>query len=395
MQLIDTQSGAETKAPVSGATRKMGGAILAAALTLPGVMPSVAQAEGAPENGLIGLRYLYYRDYQPNLDRIKVSAPSLYFLIPFGGSWSLSGSGVSDAVSGASPRWHSSVSSASNMRDLRNAGDLRITRYESRSSYSLSVSGSKEHDYLSRAASALANFSTEDNNRTWSVGVGRAWDKINPVNEIVTDATRYTTDMMVGVTQVLTPTDIAQVNLTHARARGYMNDPYKIVDQRPSERNQTALQLRWNHFFTQSGHTLRLGYRYYSDSYAVKAHTATTEYIMPVSNGWTFTPLARYHQQSAASFYYDPVYDPVLGAPYPPSYLSNPTALMSPDQRLSAFGAGTIGARVAKQLDATWTWDMRVEFYQQRGSWRLFGTGSPGIEPFSAWIIQTGVTKTF
>jgi hypothetical protein len=68
---------------------------------------------------------------------------------------------------------------------------------------------------------------------------------------------------------------------------------------------------------------------------------------------------------------------------------------MSPDQRLSAFGAGTIGMRVAKQLEGGWSWDIRAEYYEQRGEWRLFGTGSPGLAPFSAWMIQSGVAKTF
>ncbi len=393
MQLSDTSTPAVATG-VKRTTRALGGAILGAALALPGVAPPV-HAEGAPESGVIGVRYLNYRDWQPGFDRIQVSAPSAYFLVPIAGSWSVSGSGVMDTVSGASPRWHSSISSASHLADFRRAGDLRVTRYESRSSYSLGVAGSTEHDYLSKAVSGQATFSSDDNNTTLAVGFGRAWDVVNPVNEVVSYQHKSTSDMLLGVTQTLTSNDILQVNVTYAMSRGYLNDPYKLVDQRPNERNQAALLLRWNHYFDGPGTTLRLAHRFYSDTYGVRSNTSTVEYVMPGAGGWTFTPLLRYYSQSAANFYYDPVYDPTLGAPYPPGYGNNPTALASADARLSAFGAATVGARIAKDFDETWTADMRVEYYQQKSSWRLFGTGSPGLAPLSAIFVQTGVSKRF
>lgn len=378
-----------------GLGARLGGAILGAALALPGLAPVAAQAETAPEHGQIGLRYLQYRDWQPGLSRISVHAPSLSFLAPVAGTWSIAGSFVQDSVSGASPRWHTSIASASRMSDLRNAGDLRVTRYYSRSSWSVGYSSSSEHDYDSQALSATASFSSDDNNRTWTIGAGRSWDRINPVNQIVTDERRFTTDLMVGVTQVLTPRDLVQLNLTHARGRGYLNDPYKLPDSRPRERDQTALQLRWNHHFEDWRTTLRLGHRFYSDSFGVTGNTTTVEYVIPRSNGWTVTPTMRYHTQSAAKFYYDPVYDPVLGAPFPPGYATNPNGLYSADQRLSAFGAVSIGIRVSKAMEGGWLADFRADYYQQRGQWRLLGTGSPGLAPFSALLLQAGVNKTF
>ena len=40
------------------------GSVVAAALSLPGAMPSVARAETAPEQGSVSLKYLYYKDFQ-------------------------------------------------------------------------------------------------------------------------------------------------------------------------------------------------------------------------------------------------------------------------------------------------------------------------------------------
>jgi len=39
--------------------------------------------------------------------------------------------------------------------------------------------------------------------------------------------------------------------------------------------------------------------------------------------------------------------------------------------------------------------DLELAFYRQRSDWHFGGGGSPGLEPFSARWIQTGVSKTF
>src|SRR5690606_2334135 len=358
-----------------------GAAVLVAALALPGVVPA-ARAEAAPDSAQIGFKYLNYRDSQPGLKRVSVDAPSVSWLLPVAGSWSLAGSYTLDSVSGASPRWHSSISSASRMSDFRRAADLRVTKYLARSTFSFGTAYSTEHDYRSNSYSLQATFSSDDNNTTWAVGFGRALDRIDPVNGIVADEQKRTTDFMLGVTQVLTPNDIVQANLTVARGRGYYSDPYKQVDQRPRERNQSALMLRWNHHFDGLGASLRTSYRYYDDSFDVQAHTTSAEWVQPLPRGWTIAPSIRYHTQSAARFYDDAVYDPLLGEPFPPGYLANPAGFYSADHRLSAFGALTLGIKVSKAIDKNWNADLRYEIYEQRGSWRIGGTGSPGLAPF-------------
>lgn len=374
--------------------RNLGAAVLAAALALPGVCPS-AHAESAPENASIGLKFLHYGDSQPGLKRITVNAPSMDFVLPIAGHWALAGSATYDSVSGASPRWHSAVSSASHMEDERKAFDLKLSRYFSRASVTFGTSFSTEHDYESTSYSLLGTLSSDDNNTTWSAGFGYSDDRINPVNNIVTGETKRTWNLLVGVTQVLTPSDIVQANLTYASGNGYYNDPYKMVDNRPRSRDQTALLLRWNHHFAERNATLRTSYRLYHDSFGVTAHTLGAEWVQPLANGWTVTPSVRYSDQSAASFYYAPNYDSLLGEPFPVGYLSNPTGYYSSDHRLSAFGAVTLGIKVGRQIAKDWSADVRLDLYQQRGSWRLLGKGSEGLAPFSAHFIQFGLKHRF
>lgn len=370
------------------------GAIIAAALALPGVHG--AHAESAPERGELAVKYLQYQDAQPGLKRISVRAPSLYVLAPLSPQWAIEGSLVSDSVSGATPRYHSAISGATpRMSDERHAGDVKLTRYFERSSYAAGLSHSSEHDYDSTALSFDASFSSDDNNRSWTVGVGHSSDKIGSTNDATLHEKKRTTEFAIGVTQALTATDLVQVNATYNLGRGYYSDPYKEPDIRPRVRKQGILLARWNHHFEGPGATLRSSYRFYRDSFGIRAHTLGTEWVQPVGATVTLTPSLRLYSQSAAWFYYDPVYDADVGAPYPPGYFTNPPQFISPDQRLSAFGGATLGLKLAVKLTPEWSADVKAERYAQRSNWRIGGSGSPGIDPFRATFVQLGLATRF
>jgi hypothetical protein len=366
------------------------GTVLAAALALPGI----AAAQGAPTEGLVAFKFLHYQDQQPGFRRVSVSSPSLYALVPLGPAWSVEGAFVVDAVSGATPRYHSSVSSASDMSDTRAAADLKLTRHFRRAAVGLGLAYSGEHDFKSSAGSIDLRLSSDDNNTTLALGAGYTSDRIDSTGGAVAGESRRTADLLLGLTQVLGVSDIARFNLTHARGRGYYSDPYKLLDVRPRERDQTALLLQWNHHFGGVDGTLRSSYRYYGDSFGIRAHTFGFEYAQALGAGWLVTPAVRYYTQSAADFYFDPDYDPVLGPPFPRGYLTTRPAYTSADQRLSAYGGVTAGLRIDRRFGA-WSVDLRYDYYEQRGQWRLGGQGSPGLEPFSAHMIQFGVSRRF
>lgn len=377
--------------------RSLTGSIVAAALALPGIVatvaavaPAPAQAESAPEQAVIGLKYLDYNESQPGLKRIKVRAPSAYLLTPVGSKWSVEGSAVHDDVSGASPRYYSDVSGASVMHDKRNAGDLKVTRYFERSAFGLGASYSKENDYLSRGLSFDARLASADNNTTFNAGLGYTNDRINPTNRKVENEKKRTTDLMVGVTQAWSSRDLVQANLTMGFGRGYFSDPYKLYDSRPNKRDTKALLLRWNHRGDNWPGTLRSSYRYYTDSFGVRAHTAELAWVQAVGRSVTFTPLLRYYTQRAASFYYDPS---TSSSTYPGPDVW--TTHMSNDQRLSAFGALTWGLKLDWKITERWSADVKYERYQQRSDWRIGGDGSPGIAPFTANWLQLGLNAAF
>ena len=120
------------------------------------------------------------------------------------------------------------------------------------------------------------------------------------------------------------------------------------------------------------------------------ANTLNPHWAQTLPGGWVLTPGLRYTAQSAAFFYFDPVYDPLLGRAVSPGYLLNRSAFYSEDQRLSAFGAITAGLKVSKASPDGWIIDGKAEYYEQRGDWRIGGDGSPGLESsrprYTRWV---------
>lgn len=393
------------------ATDRMGnrpyGKVVLAALALHGgLAPVEAVAETAPEHGVVSLRYLRYKDQQDvkvrypdyngsepsKFERVTAKSPSLHVVAPVGTTWTIEASAVYDDVSGATPRYYSDVSGATpkpGMEDKRTAGDVRISKHFSRGGVSVGVSHSSEDDYRSTAVSVEGRVATPDNNTTFTLGVGHSEDKINPTNDAVDNEAKRTNELIVGVTQALSPNDLVQLNATYAQGEGYYSDPYKRFDNRPDRRKQAAALVRWNHFVNEVDATVRAGYRYYQDSFGIAAHTFEASWVQPVSSWLWITPSARYYTQSAADFYYDPVMD----ANYYPRPLV-PQTFSTADQRMSAFGAVTVGIK-AEVRWADWTTDLKYERYEQRSDWRSFGKGSPNIDTFSADSVQIGVSRKF
>ena len=62
----------------------------------------------------------------------------------------------------------------------------------------------------------------------------------------------------------------------------------------------------------------------------------------------------------------------------------------SPDQRLSAFGAVTVGLKLDYRIDRDWSVNAALDRYEQRSNWAL-SSGSSGLAPLHANVLQLGV----
>ena len=359
-------------------------ALFAAAIALPGVLPSTALAESTPTEGVFSLSYYNYRDWQPGASRMSVQSPTMFMLVPISDSLALQGSLVYDAVTGASPYFFNALSQAS-IGDYRTAGDLKITKWFGRWAVGVGGAVSSEQDYLSRAGSVDVRYSTPDNNTTYAFGVGGAYDTINSVNGVAVNEHRYSLEFMGGITQVLNANAIVQSNLAYYTGHGYYSDPYKSLDQRPSERRTVAWLTRYNQAFVEQDGVLQLSYRLLFDSFGDHSNMMEVAWVQGLPQGWSIAPNIRYIAQHGASFYFNP--------PFPVGYVDgqNYTA----DTRLATWGAFTVGLAAAKVFEKGWSAYAKYQYYMQRPSWYIGGTGSPDILDFSARWFEVGFSKTF
>jgi hypothetical protein len=395
----------------------LGAALVAAALLLPS--EQLAYADTAPERAVVSLKYLNYQDSQSGLghsvtdtisgasgggsilssvsgyqERIGVQAYSVMAVIPLAGEWSVGTAYTSDSISGASPAYHSS--GLTMMKDLRRAVDVQLTRYLSDGRMSVGTSYSSESDYISRGISFQGSLATEDKNTTFTLGGSFTDDSIHPVNKPALDEKKEVVAGLIGLTKVLTKQDIVQINLGYSNGRGYYTDPYKSEDNRPQRRNSMTAMARWNHHFDDNGTdgTARLSYRYYLDTFGIRAHTLDAEYVQPLHNGWTLTPLLRLYTQNEADFYLA-VSAAEKADPKKQRVHSASSVYYTEDQRLSAFGAVTLGLKVSKQFSKDWLVDVKYEHYEQRAEWSLSSGDDMGLAPFSARSIQVGLSREF
>lgn len=365
----------------------LGPALLAAALSLPGLSP-LAQAETAPVQGYMGLRVLDYQDSQPGAERVRVKAPALTAFVPLGSEWSLAGSWITDSISGASPLYHSK--SLARLHDVRHASDLSLTHYQPQGTWKIGTAYSSESDFLSRSVSAGLTRSDESKNTVWSLQTAVTHDLINPVNRLVQNETRETVDVLAGVTQVLSERDIVQLQLGWSQSQGYHSDPYKLLDERPRQRQRQTLQTRWNHHIEDWRATLRGAYRLFRDNWGIRAHTFELEHVQALPGDFKLSPSLRYYTQSAAHFYVDADGSRSPFAPSPPA----DARYHALDQRLSAFGALTLGLKLSYTFNAQTVLDLKVEHYEQRSAW-AWGSGSPNLLPLRARSVFWGVTHWF
>lgn len=203
---------------------------------------------------------------------------------------------------------------------------------------------SKEIDYLSIGVSA--NFSWDFNNRNTTLTAGAAFnaDTINPIGGIPTsfaamvpgskpttgvDDTKTVTDLIFGVTQVISRTMLMQFNLNIGNDSGYMADPYKILsvldgsgnlrptdpylyEKRPDSRTRQALY--WKTVMGFNEDVLNLSYRYYWDDWDVSSHTIEAKYRFSLGAKQYLQPELRYYVQDKANFYYYNLVDGAIPA---------------------------------------------------------------------------------
>jgi hypothetical protein len=122
-----------------------------------------------------------------------------------------------------------------------------------------------------------------------------------------------------GVSQVLTKDLIAGLTLEVITDQGLLSNPYRSIrfvapgeplgyglgsQIYPNTHTSTAVEGRVKYYLPYRA-AASASYRYFDDTWGIRAHTAELGYTQPISNLWLLEGRLRYYTQNHATFYSD------------------------------------------------------------------------------------------
>jgi hypothetical protein len=304
------------------------------------------------------------------------------------------GEGGSDATTGASGNYSikpGRLPVDTGFKDHRNALDLGVTvPLADGLKVSLGGSGSWETDYTSYSGRIGLAKELFNKNTTLSLGVNYERDSSKPFYgiprplgsmgdySIGTGRTKTLTSVIAGVTQVISPTWLAQVNWSHGESRGYQTDPYKLVslvdsasgdpfayiyESRPGRRTRDSIYAGTKFAFGSA--VTDASVRWYHDSWGINSWTYALSEHIPLGRIAYVEPGFRYYRQTAANFFRNYL---LLDEATP--------AYVSADSRLGKFRALTFSMRAGAKIAPNIEIYGAAERYIQEGP--RFDRSAPG-----------------
>lgn len=300
-----------------------------------------------------------FEDYQEESGRIHIETHSALFEKTINSWLSLKGQYVYDGISGASPTGAppptgSDQVPTATLDDVRQAGTLELIAKLGRHTLTPQIAYSSESDYRSLGIALTDAIDFNEKNTTLAVGIAHNFDEIQP--EFWDSAEhKDSTDVLLGVTQLLDARTVFTANFTFGYSDGYLADPYKgfrfdgypdptavFGEKRPGYKSKEILFLSLTRFFDKLNGSAEAEYRFYHDSFGIDSHTLGLAWHQKIGKYVIVAPLFRYYTQSAADFY--AVRLP--GDPSDPDSLVPIPAYYSADYRLSELHTLTYGLKL-------------------------------------------------
>lgn len=339
-----------------------------------------------------------YEDYRESGGRIAVKTQGALVEQDIGLNTHVKVQGVLDAIAGATPNGMPAPAGSdqvvlTQMHERRKAWNADATRQLGRFSLNVGLGNSRESDYVSNGWSVNTITELNQKNTELLAGFAGTDDKIKVYySSIAPRQRKHTNDAILGVTQLIDPQTSVQLNVSWGLQRGYLSDPYKLVEKdleifpgvflprtfgenRPDYREKWTVLAGLNHAWPQWHAAIDATYRFYHDTFGTDAHTIDLAWFQHLGEKLVLRPTFRFYDQTAASFYYynlnrTPIV-PVGGAPRPngPFYSS--------DHRLSAMQTFTYGMKLIWTVMPNLQLDVALEQYDMRGK--------DGVTPQSAY----------
>jgi len=255
---------------------------------------------------------------------ITVQGPSMLVRTNFSDDISVTAGFLVDQVTGASIDMI--VLGASPLHEVRKQKNLGVDYLYGKTTYSVGIESSIENDYDDSTLSASIAQNMFGDLTTVTLTASRGWDIITRVIDAEGDKQpgfrkrSDRTTWALGVSQILTRNMIGGFDYEAITEQGYLQNPYRAYrylaapgsaiyltapEIFPGTRTSNAIAMRLKDYLPWRA-SLTGKYRYYFDTWDVRAHTAELDYTQPLFKDSVMADITyRYYRQNSASFYSD------------------------------------------------------------------------------------------
>ena len=314
-------------------------AIAVAALLLPAVAPAAVLPDDRAD-----LLYHYYDG-----GGVTIDGPSLLVRKKFAEKYAVNASYYVDMVSSASI---DVITTASPYEEERTQYGVGFEYLRGKVSYAASFSNSNENDYNADTASLSISQDMFGDLTTVSLIFSRGWDDVTRRGDSIFEDNVDRRIYGVDISQIATRNLVLGLSLETITEEGFLNNPYRQVryvdpdaalgysyqaEVYPRTRTGNALSLRGRWYLPYRA-AFQGDYRFYTDTWDIRGHTAELSYTHPLDDTWTFDVHYRFYTQDAAEFYSDL---------YPRQDFQN---FLARDKELASMQSHTLGFGVAYEF---------------------------------------------
>src|SRR6202521_2614237 len=226
-----------------------------------------------------------------------------------------------DKVSGASV---DVLSNASVIKDERKQKSLSLDYIHDKTQYNLAYTNSTERDYISNTTHFSLSQDMFGDLTTVTLGFTDSRDKVGENNGksfapvIAWLGHAESRSYEGGLSQVITKNLIMGATLEIITDQGFLSNPYRPIRYRdavplgyslgsqvyPGPHTSTAVDGRAKYYLPYRA-AASVSYRYFTDTWGIRANTVELGYTQPVSNTFIFEGRLRHYNQNHATFYSD------------------------------------------------------------------------------------------
>ena len=322
-----------------------------------------------------------------------------------------------DKVSGASV---DVLSNASVIKDTRKQKSLSVDYIHDKTQYNLSYTNSTERDYISNTTHFSLSQDMFGDLTTVTLGFTDSRDKVGENNgksfapNVAWLGHAESRSYEGGLSQIITKNLIAGATVEVITDQGLLSNPYRSIryldttvplgyslgqQVYPNTHTSTAAETRVKYYLPYRA-AASLSYRYFTDTWGIRANTIELGYTQPISNKFILEGRVRHYSQNSATFYSDLF--PFLGSQ---NFVARDQNLAG--QTNNSYGFKTTWAFAPQGFlifkRATTTFDVsRIQFkygdFRNIKAYTIANGYAPGTEPeyaFNAMVYQVYLSVFF